>query len=117
MKDRQVYVLNQLVHLGKLTQADAKKWIEEPIKIVKDPFPFMKTAPEWVDLVKGELKDKGLDTDTAGAVVRTTLDPTLQQQAQKALQAGLRAVDARHKIGRAKRSIPARQSCAATSWR
>jgi len=107
VKDRQVYVLNQLVKLGKLPQADAKKWIEEPIKIVKDPFPFMKTAPEWVDLVKGELKDKGIDSDTAGAVVRTTLDPTLQQQAQKALQAGLRAVDARHKIGRAKRNIAA----------
>ena len=105
VKDRQVYVLNQLVKLGKLTQAEAKKWIEEPIKIVKDPFPFMKTAPEWVDLVKGELKAKGVDSDTAGAIVRTTLDPTLQQNAQKALQAGLRAADARHKIGRAKRNV------------
>jgi penicillin-binding protein 1A len=107
VKDRQVYVLNQLVKMGKLTQPEAKKWIEEPIKIVKDPFPFMKTAPEWVDLVKGELKTNGVDSDTAGATVRTTLDPTLQQQAQKALQAGLRAVDARHKIGRAKKNIAA----------
>jgi penicillin-binding protein 1A len=105
VKDRQVYVLNQLVKMGKLSEADAKKWIEEPIKIVKDPFPFMKSAPEWVDLVKGELKNKGINTDTAGAVVRTTLDPSLQQAAQKALQNGLRAVDARHKIGRAKRNV------------
>ncbi|HEY5950925.1 MAG TPA: PBP1A family penicillin-binding protein, partial [Kofleriaceae bacterium] len=107
VKDRQVYVLNQLVKMGKLAQPEAKKWIDEPIKIVKDPFPFMKSAPEWVDLVKGELKNKGVDTDTAGAIVRTTLDPSLQQQAQKALQAGLRAVDARHKIGRAKRNVGA----------
>jgi penicillin-binding protein 1A len=107
VKDRQIYVLNQLVKMGKLTQPEAKKWIEDPIKIVKDPFPFLKTAPEWVDLVKGELKAKGVDSDTAGAIVRTTLDPTLQQQAQKALQAGLRAVDARHKIGRAKRNVAA----------
>src|SRR5262249_48786128 len=57
VKDRQIYVLNQLVKLGKLPQADAKKWIDEPIKIVKDPFPFLKSAPEWVDLVKGDLKN------------------------------------------------------------
>ncbi|HEU4616025.1 MAG TPA: PBP1A family penicillin-binding protein [Kofleriaceae bacterium] len=107
VKDRQVYVLNQLVKIGKLSPAEAKKWIEEPIKIVKDPFPYLRTAPEWVGLVKNELKDRGIDTDTAGATVRTTLDPTLQQTAQKALQAGLRAVDERHKIGRAKRNIPA----------
>jgi penicillin-binding protein 1A len=107
VKDRQIYVLNQLVKIGKLTQPEAKKWIEEPIKIVKDPFPFLKTAPEWVDLVKGELKDKGIDTDTAGAIVRTTLDPSLQTAAQKALQAGLRAVDARHKIGRARKNFAA----------
>jgi penicillin-binding protein 1A len=105
VKDRQIYVLNQLVRLGKLQATEAKKWIDEPIKIVKDPFPFMKTAPEWVDLVRGELKSKGIDTDTAGATVRTTLDPTLQKNAQKALQAGLRAVDARHKIGRAKKNV------------
>ncbi len=105
VKDRQVYVLNQLVKLGKLPQADAKKWIEEPIKIVKDPFPFMKTAPEWVDLVKDELKGKGVNADTAGAMVRTTLDPSLQQTAQKALQAGLRAFDARHKVGRPMRNV------------
>jgi penicillin-binding protein 1A len=105
VKDRQIYVLNQMVKIGKLSQADAKKWIDEPIKIVKDPFPFMKTAPEWVDLVRGELKNKGVDADTAGAIVRTTLDPALQQNAQKALQAGLRAVDARHKIGRAKKNV------------
>ncbi|HEX5062916.1 MAG TPA: PBP1A family penicillin-binding protein [Kofleriaceae bacterium] len=107
VKDRQIYVLNQLVKLGKLQQADAKKWIDEPIKVVKDPFPFMKSAPEWVDLVKGDLKNQGIDTDTAGAVVRTTLDPSMQQAAQKALQAGLRAVDARHKVGRAKRNVGA----------
>ena len=105
VKDRQVYVLNQLVKLGKLSQAEAKKWIEEPIKIVKDPFPLLRSAPEWVGLVRRDLKDRGIDTDTAGGTVRTTLDPTLQRIAQKALQGGLRAVDERHKIGRAKRNV------------
>lgn len=107
VKDRQTYVLNQLVRIGKLQQADAQKWINEPIKIVKNAFPELGTAPEWVDLVKKELvAQKGEKAiDTAGSVVRTTLDPGLQVSAQKALQAGLRAADARLKIGRAKRHV------------
>jgi penicillin-binding protein 1A len=106
VKDRQTYVLNQLVRIGKLDQPAAQKWIDEPIKIVKSAFPMLGSAPEWVDLVKRELvalHQSEAALDTAGSVVRTTLDPGLQTSAQKALQAGLRAVDARHKIGRVKR--------------
>jgi len=108
VKDRQVYVLNQLVVIGKLTKEEAQKWIDAPIQIVKNPFPEMGTAPEWVDLAKQELiatlGDEKL-VDTLGAKVRTTLDPSLQQAAQKALQIGLRAVDKRHHVGRAARSL------------
>jgi penicillin-binding protein 1A len=107
VKDRQTYVLNNMVKLNKLPQADAQKWINEPIKLVKDPFPFLSSAPEWTDVVRAELKNRSIDPDTSGAVVRTTLDPGLQKTAQKALQNGLRAVDARKKLGRAKRNIAA----------
>jgi len=108
VKDRQIYVLNQLVKIGKLSQPDAAKFINAPIRIVQNPFPQLGTAPEWVELAKTELvgrlgsEDK---LDKAGSVVRTTLDPGLQAAAQKALQAGLRAVDARKKIGRPVRHV------------
>jgi penicillin-binding protein 1A len=75
---------------------------------VKNAFPELGTAPEWVDLVKKELvalKGGEAALDTAGSVVRTTLDPGLQVNAQKALQAGLRAVDGRLKVGRSKRHV------------
>jgi penicillin-binding protein 1A len=104
VKDRQTYVLNQLVSIGKLSQADATKYINAPIRIVENPFPQLGSAPEWIELAKTELVNQlgGADKlDKAGAVVRTTLDPGLQAAAQQALQDGLRAVDARHKIGRA----------------
>lgn len=106
-KERQTYVLNQLVGMGKLTQAEAQKWIDAPIKIVDDPFPEMGSAPEWVELAKKELvADKGEEAlDTLGATVRTTLDPSLQATAQRALQAGLRAVDKRHNVGRPLRTL------------
>ncbi|HUS33590.1 MAG TPA: PBP1A family penicillin-binding protein [Kofleriaceae bacterium] len=107
VKSRQQYVLDNMVKLGKLQQADAQKWINEPIRLVKDPFPFMSSAPEWTDVVRAELKNRQIDPDTSGAVVRTTLDPGLQLTAEKALQNGLRAVDARKKLGRAKRHLEA----------
>ncbi len=108
IKDRQTYVLNQLVKIGKLQQPEAQKWINDPIKIVKTPFPELGTAPEWVDLVKKELvalKGSEAALDKQGAVVRTTLDPGLQVSAQAALQAGLRAADGRLKVGRPVRHV------------
>ena len=105
-KERQTYVLNQLARIGKITPVDAQKWINEPIKVVKEPFPELGSAPEWVDLVRRELvATKGEQAMETGGTVRTTLDPGLQGSAQKALQAGLRAFDVRHKIGRTKRHV------------
>ncbi|MCX5742738.1 MAG: PBP1A family penicillin-binding protein, partial [Proteobacteria bacterium] len=108
-KERQSYVLNQLVVMGKITTDEAMKWKNEPIKIVKNPFPEMNHAPEWIEPVTAVLeKEKGKDNiDTLGAKVRTTLDPAMQEQAQRALQAGLRAVDKRHGIGRPVRTVKA----------
>jgi len=111
MKGRQMYVLNQMVKLGKISQLEAKKWIDEPIRVVDpsvNPFVAPKsTAGEWVDLVRKDLVtmkgEKGLDT--TGGIVRTTLQPQLQADAQKALQAGLRAYDERQKVGRPKRHV------------
>src|SRR5262249_40818861 len=119
-KERQTYVLNQLVKLRErdetathgLTAADAQKWIDASIHVVKEPFPDLGTAPEWVQLVRSELiadnggSGKGEPAlDTLGGKVRTTLDPGLQQIAQKALQNGLRNVDKKHGVGRPVRSL------------
>jgi penicillin-binding protein 1A len=110
IKDRQIYVLNQMVKLGMIKQPEAQKYIDAPIQVVKDPFPELGRAPEWVDLVKKELVRLGVVHDEAGidalgATVRTTLDPGLQASAQKALQQGLRAVDKRKHVGRPVRSL------------
>jgi penicillin-binding protein 1A len=111
-KARQIYVLNQLVKMKKLTSEEAQKWIDAPIAVIEEPFPYMDTAPEWISKVRQELLDdlkkagkKEDELDRMGGTVRTTLDPGLQINAQKALQAGLRAVDKRHKIGRPQRSV------------
>jgi penicillin-binding protein 1A len=110
IKDRQTYVLNQMAKLGMIKQAEAQKYIDAPIQVVKDPFPELGRAPEWVDLVKKELVRIGTVHDEAaidglGAKVRTTLDPGIQESAQKALQQGLRAYDKRKHIGHPVRSL------------
>ncbi|MEJ7597194.1 MAG: PBP1A family penicillin-binding protein [Kofleriaceae bacterium] len=106
-KERQMYVLGQMVKIGKLTQPEAQKAMDAPIQVVATPFPYMNTAPEWVELAKKELiAERGEATlTTLGATVRVTVDPTMHANAQKALQTGLRALDKRHKVGRAARTV------------
>jgi penicillin-binding protein 1A len=110
-KERQTYVLNQLAAMQKVTVAEAQKWIDAPIRVVERPFPDLGSAPEWVEIARRELVKRFSGNadesalDQAGATVRTTLDPSLQAVAQKALQSGLRALDKRHGIGRPARNV------------
>jgi penicillin-binding protein 1A len=107
VKERQVHVLNNMVHLGKLSEADAEKFADAPIQIIAKPFAKHGSAPEWVDLAKKQLVDiEGkAAVDALGGTVRTTLDPGYQKLAQDALRDGLRAVDKRHKIARTIRHV------------
>ncbi len=115
-KTRQTHVLNRLVEEQKLTAAEAQKWIDRPIQYVEHPFPHLNTAPEWVELARNEILAPKCDgkppcpegeiyLDTLGATIRTTLDPSVQATAERALQHGLRAVDRRKHLGRTKRSV------------
>ncbi|HEX4453979.1 MAG TPA: transglycosylase domain-containing protein [Kofleriaceae bacterium] len=105
-KERQKYVLGQLREMGKLTPIDAQKWMDAKIQIIQKPFPELGSSPEWIDLVRKELiATKGDDAIDKGGTVRTTMQPELQEAAQRALQAGLRVVDKHHGIGHPVRSV------------
>jgi penicillin-binding protein 1A len=108
-KERQTYVLNRLAQLGTIEPDEAQRWINEPIRTVKNPYPHLGAAPEWLDLVRRELvAERGeKEMDTMGAVVRTTMDARVQAAAHAALQKGLRAYDDRHKVGRPFRKVKA----------
>ena len=106
-KRRQHYVLEQMAHNGYISKAIAKKYINEPIKIIREPFPDMGAAPEWVQIVREELVERH-DKDKLfllGANVETTLDLDIQRAAQRALREGLRAVDKRQDYGYPVRTI------------
>lgn len=106
-KSRQKYVLEQMAYLGYIEEAEAKKWIDAPIAVVRDPYPEMGTAPEWVDVVRKELVARHDEQaiDTLGAQVMTTLDRTIQRATIDALRSGLRAYDKRKKYGQAVRKV------------
>jgi penicillin-binding protein 1A len=96
-KARQTYVLEQLVRRGHLPAAEAQKWIDRPIEIVRSPEPWLDIAPEFVDAVKREL-EKRYGTEeaaTLGLTVKTTLDVPMQKAARAALEKGLRELDGR----------------------
>lgn len=106
-KERQIYVLKNMVVMGKLTEAEAQKWIDAPIQLVKEPYPALGSAPEWIELARAELvAQKGeAAIATLGATVQTTVDPNVQKAAQAALQKALRGADKRMHLGMPRRRI------------
>src|SRR5690606_14838112 len=98
-KRRQQYVLEQMVHRGYLSEAEARKWINGPIRIVKEPFPHMGAASEWVGLARKELVARYGEERlaTLGGLVITTLDLPIQEAATRALREGLESYDERRK--------------------
>ncbi|MEZ4404186.1 MAG: PBP1A family penicillin-binding protein [Kofleriaceae bacterium] len=108
-KARQTYVLNELARHGKISAAQAQQWIDAPIRVVREPFPHLGDAPEWVEVARAELEQrygKG-KYDKVGGAVEVTMRPAIQDAARAALQATLRAFDARHKLGRPVRTVKA----------
>lgn len=106
-KRRQQYVLEQMAHHDYISEAEAQRWIDDPIRIIREPFPENGSAPEWIEIARQDLIERfGKNKlDTLGARVTTTFDANIQRAANAALQAGLRAVDERQKYGRTVRKI------------
>lgn len=106
-KQRQIYVLSQMVANGFIDVEEAQKWIDEPIKIVADPYPHLGAAPEWVELARKELVERygEEELDKLGADITTTVDLEAQAVARRALQAGLRAYDERKGYGHPYRKV------------
>jgi len=96
-KDRQLYVLSQMVRYGHLTDAEARRFGAMPIRLVKQSAPAVGTAPEFVDEVKKVLVEKygAKRLATLGTTVVTTCDARIQKLARDAVEKGLVDLDAR----------------------
>jgi penicillin-binding protein 1A len=94
---RRNWVLGQMLENGHISQAEATAAIATPLAIAAQTGFDAAEAPYFAEEVRRALiKQYGEDLLYGGGLaVRTTLDPYLQQAAQKSLQRGLEALDRR----------------------
>jgi len=106
-KDRQRYVLSQMVRYKHLSAADAEHFAAAPIQLVSSPAPYSGIAPEFVDEVKRVLGERigAKRLATAGLVVTTTCDAKVQKLAREALEKQLQSLDARQGYRKALRNL------------
>ena len=89
-------VLDDMVASGFISKADAQRARKVPLRFAPNPAPLIR-APYFVDYVR-EVLSKDIsegDLSTRGLQVFTTLDPRLEDAAEKAVREGAREADAR----------------------
>lgn len=94
-KERQSYVLGQMLENGMITQAEHDSAITAPIDIVQRSNPFNRKAPWFAEHVRRYLIEKyGEDlVYNQGLSVETTCDLRLQEVAQAAVTGGAQDLD------------------------
>ena len=97
-KQRQIYVLGQMVKLDYIYEDVAKKIAAAPIAVIPEGSALPNLAPEAVDTVRKEIEDRyGRDKlANLGFDVKTTIDAQLETLAREALERGLEEIDQRH---------------------
>jgi penicillin-binding protein 1A len=96
-KERQRYVLSQMVRYQHLTESEGRRFAAQPIRLVKLSTATVGTAPEFVDEVKKVLVERfgAKRLATLGLTVTTTCDARIQKLAREAVEKGLVDLDAR----------------------
>ena len=97
-------VLSDMVASGFISKAEAERARKIPLRFAPNPAPLTR-APYFVDYVR-EVLSKDIsqgDLSTRGLQVFTTLDPRLEDAAEKAVRDGTREADLRSPVGGASR--------------
>ena len=94
---RDVYVLTRMARLGFIPLAEADAAKATPMHATPHERPVEVYAPYIAELVRQEMIARfGAEALTKGYHVTTTIDPVLQQAADKAVRDGLHTYDRRH---------------------
>ena len=108
-KLRQRYVLSQMARYHHLTDAEAVKFAEAPIQLVKEPLPMGTLAPEFTEEVERLLVERfGAERlPFLGLNVRTSCNLDVQRAARAALEQGLQRIDERNGFRKGRKMDPA----------
>jgi penicillin-binding protein 1A len=94
---RDVYILQRMAQLKYISQAEADTAKAAPMHATPHERPVEVNAPYVAEMVRQEMVARyGAEALTKGYHVTTTIDPTLQAAADKAIREGLRTYDLRH---------------------
>lgn len=95
LRERQAYVLREMVQNGYIPQAVADRELAKPLKVA--PYPEASAGGYYLEEVKRILTEKlGEDALKLGGLrVETRMDPALQAAAERAVRNGLEALDKR----------------------
>jgi penicillin-binding protein 1A len=96
-KDRQAYVLTRMVELGFISKEQKEKAIQTPLKIQSRENAYFTKAPYFTEFIRQQVERKyGKEKlYQEGLRIYTTLDLSLQRNAQRAIEVGLRELDKR----------------------
>ncbi|HEY5802706.1 MAG TPA: penicillin-binding protein 1A [Lysobacter sp.] len=96
-KERRDYILDRMVALRYIPQAEADLAKAAPMHATPHERPVEVYAPYVAEMVRQEMVARyGAEALTRGYHVTTTIDPTLQVAADKAIRDGLSVYDRRH---------------------
>ena len=96
-KDRQTYVLARMAELGFISQEQKEKALRIPLKIQSRESAYFSKAPYFTEFIRHQVEKKyGKEKlYQEGLRIYTTLDLSLQKNAQRSVEAGLRELDKR----------------------
>ena len=96
-RDRQAYVLTRMTELGFVSREQKEKALQIPLKIQSRESAYFSKAPYFTEFIRHQVERKyGKEKlYQEGLRIYTTLDLSLQRNAQKSVEAGLRELDKR----------------------
>jgi penicillin-binding protein 1A len=96
-KERQAYVLARMAEVGFISQQQKERALRAPLKIQSKESAYFSKAPYFTEFIRHQVERKyGKEKIyQEGLRIYTTLDLSLQKDAQRAVDAGLRDLDKR----------------------
>lgn len=95
---RRNWVIGRMVEDGYVSKEEADKYVQKPLEVVERKSGFLKDTEYYSEEVRRTISNNFGDSALyqGGLIVRTTVDPKLQEIATKAFRRGLMEYDIRH---------------------
>jgi penicillin-binding protein 1A len=115
--ERRGYVLGRMLGNHFIERTDYEQALKEPDLARPHEAPVEVDAPYFAELVRREAIDRlGNNALTDGYVIRTTLDPAMQEGATRALRNGLMSYDRRHGYRGAEAHVDLATDASVAEW-